>query len=79
MPTFPFKGFYPFDDNVTEDELIARCRNVDLNSLCNIKLQNEFSVFHLNCRSIVNKLDDIALLNTFLMCPQIFCYFLKLG
>jgi hypothetical protein len=63
MTAFPFKGFYPFsDDDALQDELISKCKPVDVCCLKDLSLKNNFSAIHLNCRSVLNKLDDINLL-----------------
>ncbi len=63
MTVFPFKGFYPFsDDDDLEDELILKCKSVSLSCLKDSSLTSNFSVLHLNCCSVLKKLDDINML-----------------
>ena len=68
MSTFPYTGIYPFDDNLADDDLFNRCHKI-IDCLGNVKLRSEFSVLHLNCRSVLNKLNDIALLNALFDMP----------
>jgi hypothetical protein len=65
MTLFPYKGFYPFAaDGEMDDDLLLRCCDVDVSSLrklCSAR-PNDVSVVHLNCHSVLGKMDDINLL-----------------
>lgn len=65
MTFFPFKGFYPFAaDGEMDDDLLRRCCDADVSSLRKLCSghPNDFSVVHLNCRSVMGKMDDTNLL-----------------
>ena len=72
--SIPYTGFYAFDDSTeAEERLLNCCKNVTLPKYNDVANNSDlFVIMHVNCRSIVNKDEDLELLLHSMNCkPQI--------
>lgn len=78
---FPFNGFYVYDDsNEAEEHLINCCKNATIADYNDVKGNSDlFTVMHVNCRSIVNKVTELETLLFSLNSKPDIAFFLRRG
>jgi hypothetical protein len=74
---FPYSGFYVYEDSSeAEEHLINYCKNVTVADYNDVKdNSNLFTVMHVNCRSIVNKVTELESLLFSLNNKPDICFF----
>ena len=69
---FLFKGFYLFDDDPSAEDIMSYSGLSSLSSGSETFCKSNFNLLHINCRSVLNKLNDQELLiNSFHMVPDV--------
>ena len=73
MAQFPFKGFYPFDDDPrVEEEIISHCHPASSSPHMVTCFNDNIALLHINCYSVNNKLDELELyINSFDNTPDL--------
>jgi len=74
---FPYSGFYVYDDsNEAEEHLMNCCKNVTIADYNNIINNSDlFTIMHVNCRSVVNKVTELESLLFSLNNKPDICFF----
>ena len=72
MAQFPFKGFYPFDDDPRVEEIISRCHLASSSPHKVTCFNDNIALLHINCCSVNNKLNELELyINSFDNTPDL--------